>query len=111
MQRDAKRGASSFSTSEKSDMASRVRAKNFSRMLGRSFVVSQAYVVAARGRTSQGQPRNDYVVEHVDGTAHRSSEPRETCRRIAASNPAPQFSTEDGGDYFVRHGGNNPEVS
>ena len=110
MQRDAKRGASSFSTSEKSDMASRVRAKNFSRMLGRSFVVSQAYVVAARGRTSQGQPRSDYVVEHVDGTAHRSSEPRETCRRIAAPNPAPQFSTEDG-DYFVRHGGNNPEVS
>ena len=93
MQRDAKRGASSFSTSEKSDMASRVRAKNFSRMLGRSFVVSQAY-----------------VVEHVDGTAHRSSEPRETCRRIAAPNPAPQFSTEDG-DYFVRYGGNNPEVS
>jgi hypothetical protein len=49
---------------------------------------------------------NNYVVQHIDGSSHISTQPCAVCKRIAASSSELQFTTEDDG-MFVRFGGND----
>jgi hypothetical protein len=37
--------------------------------------------------------RDAFTVQHTDGTEHRSTESCEICKRLAATNSAPRFTT------------------
>jgi len=69
-------------------MALPKRSKNFSRMISGSFVKRYEPVISERPDI-----RNCFIIEHTSGTAHRSTEPCEACRRLAATAVQPVRST------------------
>jgi len=80
-------------------MAAPRRSRNFARMLGRSYV--KAYV------PDRPNVRDAFLIQHTDGSSHRSSEPCGICRRLAATNSAPGFALDEDDGVFIRHVGNS----
>jgi hypothetical protein len=83
-------------------MAARKQSRNFGRMLARNILTNSHHDSAERPNV-----RDAFIIEHTDGSAHRSTEPCEICRKLAATNAAPIFTTDDPDDVFIRHGGND----
>ncbi len=76
-------------------MAAPRRSRNFARMLGRSY--AKAYV------PDRPNVRDAFLIQHPDGSSHRSSEPCGICRRLAATNSAPGFALDEDDGVFIRH--------